>query len=92
MTHESPVYPKPGADFAGHGTVNHSAEGYISASFWHTNTGECYFSIVKRGIVGTFHHVSEKRLGRYLAEFDFCYSSRAAISGDDQSCTAKALQ
>ena len=92
MTDESPVYPKLGAAFAGHGTVNHSAEEYVRAGFWHTNTVEGYFSIVKRGIVGTFHHVSEKHLGRYLAEFDFRYNSRAAIGGDDQSRTVKALQ
>jgi hypothetical protein len=39
--------------------------------FWHTNTVENYFSILKRGIVGIYHHVSEAHLHRYLAEFDF---------------------
>jgi hypothetical protein len=37
---------------------------------------EGYFSILKRGVYGTFHHVSEAHLGRYLAEFDFRYSVR----------------
>jgi hypothetical protein len=59
MTDESLVYPKVGEEFAGHGTVNHSAEEYVRAYFWHTNTVENYFSILKRGIIGIYHHVSE---------------------------------
>ena len=77
MTDGSPVYPGIGADFAGHGTVNHSAEEYVRAYFWHTNTVENYFSILKRGIVGVYHHVSEAHLHRYAAEFDFRYNHRS---------------
>ncbi len=61
MTDEAPVYGKIGEEFAGHGTVNHSAEEYVRAHFWHTNTVEGYFSILKRGIVGVFHHVCQCR-------------------------------
>ena len=46
MTDESPVYPGIGRGFAGHGSVNHSAEEYVRAQFWHTNTVESYFSIL----------------------------------------------
>jgi transposase-like protein len=53
MTDEAKVYPKIGDEFAGHGTVNHSAEEYVRAYFWHTNTAENYFSILKRGLIGT---------------------------------------
>jgi len=53
MTDESLVYPKIGDEFAGHGTVNHSAEEYVRAYFWHNNTVENYFSILKRGIVAS---------------------------------------
>jgi ISXO2-like transposase domain len=73
MTDESLVYPKIGDEFAGHGTVNHSAEEYVRATFWHTNTVENYFSILKREIVGIYH-VSETHLHRYSAEFDFRYN------------------
>jgi transposase-like protein len=52
MTDEATTYPKIGDEFAGHGTVNHSAEEYVRAYFWHTNTIEGYFSILKRGIMG----------------------------------------
>jgi hypothetical protein len=48
----------------------------------HSNTVENYFSILKRGITGTFHHVSEA-LSRYLAEFDFRYSNRSGLRIDD---------
>jgi ISXO2-like transposase domain len=64
MTDESPVYPPITGEFAGHGRVNHSAEEYVRAYFWHTNTAENYFSILKRGIVGVYHHVSEAHLHR----------------------------
>ena len=45
MTDDSNVYTKTGREFAGHGTVNHSAEEYVRGHFWHTNTVENYFSI-----------------------------------------------
>jgi hypothetical protein len=44
---------------------------------------ENYFSILKRGIVGTFHHVSEVHLTRYLDEFDFRYSNRSGLGVSD---------
>ncbi len=85
MTDESRVYPKIGDEFAGHGTVNHSIEEYVRGNFWHTNTVENYFSILKRGITGTYHHVSQQHLKRYLAEFDFRYNERAGLGvTDDQ--------
>ena len=76
MTDESTVYPKIGSEFGGHGTVNHSIEEYVRGGFWHTNTVENYFSILKRGIVGVYHHVSQSHLKRYVGEFDFRYNSR----------------
>ena len=83
MTDESTVYPKIGAEFTNHLTVNHSANEYVRlGSFVHTNTVEGYFSILKRGIYGTFHHVSEAHLGRYLAEFDFRANTRALTDGE----------
>jgi transposase-like protein len=76
MTDESPIYPKIGATFALHGTVNHSANEYARAYFWHSNTVEGYFSLLKRAVFGTFHHVSEAHLHRYTAEQDFKYNTR----------------
>ena len=83
MTDESKVYPAIGREFHGHGTVNHSAEEYVRATFWHTNTVENYFSIFKRGIIGTYHWVSEAHLHRYSAEFDFRYNHRSGLGFSD---------
>jgi transposase-like protein len=83
MTDESPVYWSIGRQFSGHGAVNHSAQEYVRAYFWHTNTVENYFSILKRGIYGCYFHVSETHLHRYTAEFDFRYNNRSALGVED---------
>ena len=61
--------------FARHEMVDHHRKEYVRGDAY-TNTVENYFSILKRGIIGTYHHVSKKHLGRYLAEFDFRYNAR----------------
>ena len=76
MTDESPVYVRTGREFAYHGAVNHSAGEYVRGVFHHSNTVENFFSIFKRGVIGTYHHMSEAHLGRYCAEFDFRYNTR----------------
>jgi transposase-like protein len=76
MTDESPIYPKLGEAFSYHGTVNHSANEYARAYFWHTNTAEGYFSLLKRAVFGTLHHASEAHLHRYAAEQDFKWNTR----------------
>jgi len=63
-------------------SVNHSAGEYVRGGA-HTNTIEGYFLILKRGIIGTYHHVSSTHLKRYLAEFDFRYNHRAALGFSD---------
>lgn len=72
-------------------TVNHSIGEYVRGDV-HTNTIESYFSILKRGVVGTYHHVSEKHLKRYLAEFDFRYNERMALGVDDAERTTRAVK
>ena len=94
MTDEAPVYRGIGSkDFDGrHGTVNHSIDEYVRGTFWHTNTIENFFSILKRGVYGTYQHVSEAHLHRYLAEFDFRHNERAALGVDDEARAMKALK
>jgi len=58
-----------------HETVNHQAGEYVRRDV-HTNTIEGFFSILKRGIIGTFHHVSPQHLQKYVTEFDFRYNHR----------------
>lgn len=50
----------------------------------HNITIEGYFSILKRGIIGTYHHVSVEQLKRHLAEFDFRYNNREALGIGDR--------
>jgi hypothetical protein len=92
MTDESTLYPKLGREFAGHSAVNHSANEYVRlGGFAHTNTVEGYFSMLKRGIYGVYHHVSEAHLRRYLAEFDFRHNTRTALGVTDTERTNAAL-
>jgi len=58
----------------------------------HSNTVEGFFAILKRGVVGTFHHVSEAHLSRYLSEFDFRYSNRSALGISDSLRTDELLR
>jgi hypothetical protein len=90
MTDEAPVYGAIGAHFADHQTVNHGQFEYARAAV-STNTIEGVFSIFKRGMVGTYQHCSEAHLHRYLAEFDFRYSNRAALEIDDVQRTKNVL-
>ena len=89
-TDQSPVYTALGAGFASHETVNHSIKEYVRGDA-HTNTAEGYFSILKRGIYGVYHHVSAEHLKRYLGEFDFRYNYRVALGVSDDERMAKAL-
>ena len=82
MTDEAPVYKGIGREFSGHGTVNHSASEYVRGTFWSTNTVESYFALLKRGVYGSFHNVSEAHLHRYLSEFDFRYNTRKLSDGE----------
>jgi hypothetical protein len=72
--------------------VRHSIDEYVrGGGFQHTNTIENFFSILKRGITGTFHHVSQQHLHRYLVEFDFRHNERIASGIGDVERAAKAL-
>jgi transposase-like protein len=91
MTDDAGQYRVMGPEFARHESVNHSIEEYVRGEA-HTNTVENYFSILKRGITGTYHHVSQKHLKRYLGEFDFRYNERVALGVNDSQRATKALK
>lgn len=75
MTDEAHFYPNIGKHFASHQTVVHSRGEYVRGTVT-TNTIEGFWSILKRGMVGTFHKVSAKYLPLYVAEFCFRYNNR----------------
>ncbi len=83
MTDEAMVYTGVGREFAGHTAVIHSTGEYVrKGGFAHSNTAENFFSIFKRGVIGTYHHMSEAHLGRYCAEFDLRYNTRGMTDGE----------
>jgi transposase-like protein len=84
MTDGANVYLGVGQEFAAHSAVDHSTGEYVREGFHHSNSAESFFAILKRGVYGTFHSVSEAHLHRYLAEFDFRYNSRF-LSDDERS-------
>jgi transposase-like protein len=90
MTDGAAMYNKVGREFASHQAVNHERSEYVRG-LAHSNTAENYFSILKRGVIGTYHHVSEAHLSRYLAEFDFRYSNRSGLGVNDTMRTDRIL-
>jgi hypothetical protein len=67
-------------------SVNHSREEYArrepDGRLVTTNTVERFFSLIKRGVYGTFHHISGQHLHRYPNEFDFRYNARETTDGE----------
>jgi transposase-like protein len=81
MTDESPSYSFVQGEFAEHETVNHKAGEYVRGDA-HVNTSESVHALLKRGIIGTYHHVSKLHLHRYLSEFDFRFNNRKVEDGE----------
>lgn len=78
MSDDSTVYRGISKDFTerGHHVVRHSRKEYAAPNGVHSNTVESAFSLLKRGIIGTYHSVSRKHLGRYCDEFAFRWNHR----------------
>lgn len=90
-TDESRLYLAIGKEFASYETVNHSLKEYARGDVT-TNTVEGYFSIFKRGMRGVYQYCKEKNLHRYLAEYDFRYNFREALSYNDTDRTIAAVR
>ena len=88
MTDEFASYRGLGKEYKEHHVINHSQKEYVRGDV-HTNTAEGYFSLLKRGINGTFHHVGKQHLFRYVKEFDFKYNFRKL---KDNERTVKAIK
>jgi len=91
MTDEHNAYKNIGPDFKSHEFVTHSAKEYARGPIT-TNTVEASFALLKRGLVGTFHHVGEQHLQRYVNEFDFRWNHRVALGVHDVQRTDIALK
>ena len=78
-TDEYRPYRQLSNDF-NHSFVKHSASEYVSGTV-HTNSIENFWSHLKRGIYGIYHHVSDKHLEKYVNEFTFRYNNRGLSEG-----------
>jgi|KBSSwiStaDraftv2_1062776.scaffolds.fasta_scaffold58777_6 transposase-like protein len=82
-----------GKDFAAHRTVAHTLGEYVSKDGKaHTQTVESFFAILKRGVTGTFHSISEQHLDRYVQEFAFRWNTRVALGVDDFERAARLVR
>ncbi|NJO34570.1 MAG: IS1595 family transposase [Rhodospirillales bacterium] len=81
-TDESLTYYWMGKEFAKHKTVNHSQDEYYKDGAG-VQSAESFFAIMKRGITGSFHSVSEQHLQRYLDEFAFRWNNRSSLGIED---------
>jgi transposase-like protein len=79
MTDEHPTYPYAmaiaGVPATKHKRIQHKAKIYVDGDI-HTNTVENAFSLLKRGIIGTWHRISAKHLAAYLDEMTFRFNRR----------------
>lgn len=79
---------------AAHESVDHD-KAYVrqgKTGVVHTNTLEGFFSVFKRGMVGTYQHCGEQHLDRYLAEFDFRQNNREKLGCNDTMRAERAIK
>jgi len=93
ITDELAAYRQVGKAFiSGHETVTHSAGEYVRAgTHIHSNTVEGVFSLIRRGVMGTFHSISRKHLPNYLNEFQFRWNTRKMDDGQRVTRAIKAI-
>jgi transposase-like protein len=89
VTDQAQHYKHP--PVADHQSVDHSKYEWVRGEA-HTNTLEGFFSVLKRGLIGTYQHVDKKHLNRYLAEFDFRQNNRVKLGIDDVERTRRAIR
>ncbi len=84
ITDELHQYWSVGRIFTGgHYTVQHGSGEYVKkGTDVHSNSVESVFSLLKRGVMGTFHSISKKHLPNYLNEFEFRHNTRFCDDGE----------
>ena len=91
---DAKVYTDQGAGYQGmpfdHETVNHSISEYVRDQA-HTNGIESFWSMLKRGYHGTYHHMSAKHLDRYVTEFSGRHNDRERDTIDQMSHIAQGM-
>ncbi len=83
-------------DYARHDVVNHTKLEYSRNNPDGTQSGinscESFFSLLKRGVVGSWHHVSREHLPKYANEFEFRWRHRKISDGERMVKTVEAVQ
>jgi transposase-like protein len=91
MTDEARVYWAVGREFAAHGHSLHASRKFGKGET-HSNTAENFFSILKRGVIGTYHHWSAAHIHRYLAEFNLRYSMKGNTDTERAASILKGME
>jgi len=81
VTDNASYYDWTKHSFSEHQSVNHLLHEYARGDVT-TNTVEGFFSTLKRGLIGPYHHVGRNHLPAYLSEFDFRYNTRTLTDGE----------
>ena len=91
MTDDARIYKAVGREFAKHDALLHASRQFAKGES-HSNSAENFFSILKRGVIGTYHHWSEAHMHRYLAEFDLRYSTKDKTDGERANTILKGME
>ena len=73
-----------------HEAVKHSVSEYVNGMA-HTNGIESFWALLKRGYRGTYHHMSEKHLGRYVTEFSGRHNDRKSDTLDQMAAIVQGM-
>lgn len=84
-------YIRIGREFKAHHRVSHERGEYARGEA-HVNTAESWNALLKRGIVGSFHHVSRQHLAKYCNEFSFRWNHRQVSDGERTVAAVKAAE
>ena len=92
VTDELSLYRKAAEYHADHQTVNHSMGEYVNPEGFTTNTAEAFFALLKRGVYGTFHHISEGHMHRYCDEFAFRWNGRTVTDAERRDAALRQVE
>jgi len=92
-TDDALTYYHMSKEFEEHGVVNHSAGEYVSKDGkTHIQSAEAFFALLKRGVYGSFHSISERHLQRYVDEFSFRWNNRSLLGVEDTERARRAIK
>jgi transposase-like protein len=95
VTDQYASYGKVGREFSQHKVIKHSDKQYVKREddgfVTHTNTAECFFSLLKKGHMGIYHSWSKTHLARYCHEFSFRWKHRKVTDADRREAALRGI-